>query len=85
MGSTTTLNYWSRSQSVCVCARAIWDAFVCVCVCSKLPADPTDPGGGSEEGLTPANSLPLWVDWVQLYCSQAPSTPADEYSPFTLL
>ena len=31
-----------------------------------------------DESLTSANSLPVWLDWVQHYCTHVPKTSAAE-------
>ena len=70
---------------------------VCVCVFKnvcmyinvyrKPPVGSTDAAAsGVQERLVSSNSLPVWVDWVQLYCSQEDSaSPADEEMPLNQL
>ena len=66
---------------VCVCVFKN----VCMYICRKPPVGSTD-AGGVQERLVSSNSLPVWVDWVQLYCSQEDSaSPADEEMPLNQL
>ena len=37
------------------------------------------------DSLTTANSLPVWVDWVQLYLTSLSKSPGEEEIPFDQL
>ena len=82
MGWTTA---WSLTSEPFYCEtltnrhRSISTATMCINYYRKPLAELTSDGGDQEESLTSANSLPVWVDWVQHYSTTVSSnSPLDE-------